>query len=278
MRAGFIPVAAVLMQLVFLSSCVTVPERLEFVHNGAPLEGCEAALLDIPEGGKALDPRGFTLATWNIYKGQLSGWREDLDNLYRQTDILLLQEAHLGPGLLKWLSGGVLDWSMAHAFTYRNHWTGVLTGAKVPQMASCAQRHREPYLRLPKTALISYFPLQGNPEPLLVVNVHGVNFTLGTKNLGDQLGAVERVVASHDGPVILAGDLNTWSRQRMELLEELAQRQGLKNVIFEQSPVAHLGQQVDHVYYRGLVPLKNRVIPVKSSDHYPLVVTFKSDP
>lgn len=260
-----------------LVGCVSIPAQVETAHNGAFLESCEKDLDGQPIEAASLDSRGFTLSSWNIYKGQLTGWQEDLERLYRQSDILLLQEAHLEPGLLKWLSGSMLDWSMAHAFTYRNYWTGVFTGAKVQQMAPCAQRHREPYLRLPKTVLISYFPLQGSQEPLLVINVHGVNFTLGARALGEQLDALERVLANHDGPVILAGDLNTWSVWRMRLVEELATRQGLKSVAFEQSPAIHLGQQVDHVYYRGLVPLKSRVIPVKSSDHYPLVVTFMSE-
>ena len=259
----------------FLGACVSVPGGLEFTHNGAPLAACEEGHAGIPEPEQALDPDGFTLATWNIYKGKLSGWREDLQKLYRESDIVLLQEARLDPGLLKWLARSTADWSMAHAFTFRNHWTGVLTAARVPQATPCAQRYVEPHLRLPKTVLISYFPFMGSKTLLLVVNMHGVNFTLDGKALAEQLQAFESVVERHPGPVILAGDLNTWSSVRMNLVEEFARRHGLKSVKFERSPATHFGNRVDHVYYRGLVPLQSRVIRVDSSDHYPLVVRFK---
>lgn len=107
--------------------------------------------------------------------------------------------------------------------------------------------------------------------------MHGVNFTLGGKALGEQLKALEPIVMDHHGPMILAGDMNTWSSRRMALVEDFAKRQELKSVRFEQSPAIHFGQQVDHIYYRGLIPLQSRVIQVKSSDHHPLVVIFRTE-
>lgn len=264
--------------LVFLlSSCVTVPDEVQFTHNGAALSSCERDLAPASAEGEALAASGFTLSTWNIYKGQLPGWREDLDWLLGESDILLLQESHLEPQMLTWLVRNQLDWSMAHAFTYRSFWTGVLTAGKVPQRVLCAQRLQEPYLRLPKTVLISYFPLEGSRWPLLVVNMHGINFTPDSVPLAEQLRALGKVVAEHPGPVVLAGDLNTWTRQRMQRVDELAYKHGLQRAEFRQSPSLHFGSQVDHVYYRGLRPLRSRVIRVRSSDHYPLVVTFEKE-
>lgn len=259
-----------------LAACVTVPEKVELMHNGAPLASCESEPAGQVAESAALDPAGFTLSTWNIYKGQMPGWRGDLDRLYEESDILLLQESHMDPGMLRWLAGGKLDWSMAHAFTYRDFWTGVLTAGRVQQAALCAQRTPEPYIRLPKTVLISYFPLQGSRSPLMVVNMHGINFTLGSGTLSEQLADLEKLVEKHPGPLIVAGDMNTWSRQRMQRVDDLARKHGLQRVEFQQSASVHFGRQVDHVYYRGLQPLASHVIPVQSSDHYPLVVTFRN--
>ena len=226
----------------------------------------------------ALDASGFSVTTWNIYKGRLSGWNQDLDNFHQQSDLLLLQEAHLVPEFRDWLELRSTDWAMAHAFALSNAWSGVLTLGKVPQQSPCAQRIHEPYLRLPKTSLISYFPVAGHSEPLLVANVHGVNFTLGSSDLAAQLQAVQEVINAHEGPVILAGDFNTWSNARMNVVRQLAATHKLQSVSFQQQqPIGHFGHQLDHIYYRGLTPLHSHVTQVKSSDHYPLTVTFSLD-
>ena len=44
----------------------------------------------------------------------------------------------------------------------------------------CAYTHEEPWLQLPKSALWSRYQLS-NGEQLAVVNIHAVNFTLGTE-------------------------------------------------------------------------------------------------
>lgn len=158
-RFLFLLVAPLLFYLAFLTGCVSIPEELQLAYNGASREACDPASYETPGQSGALDPERIVVATWNIYKGKLDGWQEDLDRLYRLSDILLLQEAHLAPRFLKWIFRSRPEWVMAHAFTYRNYWTGVFTAAKVPQITPCAQRYREPYLRLPKTVLVSYFPI-----------------------------------------------------------------------------------------------------------------------
>lgn len=260
-----------------LSGCVSVPEQVQLTHNGKAAVACEARS-PIPAQSAALDASGFSLTSWNIYKVRLNGWDQDLDHLHQQSDLLLLQEAHLVPELQDWLDQKSPDWAMAHAFALSDVWSGVLTLAKVPQQSPCAQRLQEPYLRLPKTALISYFPVAGHDEPLLVANIHGVNFTLGSSDLTAQLQAIQELIHSHNGPVILAGDFNTWSNARMDVVERLAITHELQAVSFQrQQSAEHFGHHLDHIYYRGLIPLQSHVTQVKSSDHYPLSVTFALD-
>ena len=254
-----------------LAGCVTVPEQVQLTHNGKPALACEMRA-SMPVQSAELDASG------NIYKSRLSGWDQDLDLLHQQSDLLLLQEAHLVPEFLNWLEQRSVDWAMAFAFTLSDAWSGVLTLSKVPQQSPCAQRIREPYLRLPKTSLISYFPIAGHAEPLLVANIHGVNFTLGSSDLTAQLQEIQGLISVHDGPVILAGDFNTWSNARMDVVRKLASAHDLQSVSFQrQQPAGHFGHQLDHVYYRGLIPLHSGVTEVKSSDHYPLSVTFSLD-
>jgi endonuclease/exonuclease/phosphatase (EEP) superfamily protein YafD len=175
------------------------------------------------------------------------------------------------------LDASGLDWNLAHAFTLDGRPAGVLTGARVHPLAVCAQRISEPFLRVPKTAVISYYAMEGGPESLLVVNIHGVNFAPGSTELAQQLMSVQERIARHDGPVIVAGDFNTWSRRRMVVLHQLAQKSGLRAVNFEGRPSRHFGRQLDHIYYRGLIAQHAWVTALQSSDHYPLSVTFKPD-
>ena len=260
-----------------LSGCISVPEQVQLTRNGEPAMACETRG-PMPAQSSVLDGGGFSVTSWNIYKGKLSGWDRDLETFHRQSDLLLLQEAHLVPEFRDWLELKSSDWAMAHAFALSDAWSGVLTLGKVPQQSPCAQRIHEPYLRLPKTTLISYFPVAGHSQPLLVANIHGVNFTLGSSDLAAQLQAVQEVINAHEGPVILAGDFNTWSDARMQVVRRLAAIHKLQSVTFQQQqPTGQFGHQLDHIYYRGLVPLQSRVTQVKSSDHYPLTVTFSLD-
>jgi endonuclease/exonuclease/phosphatase (EEP) superfamily protein YafD len=135
-------------------------------------------------------------------------------------------------------------------------------------------RH-EPYIYIPKAALISYYPINGSSESLLVANVHGVNFTLNVETLAEQISATMDIIQHHEGPVIVAGDFNTWSQQRLEMLNKISASLGLKSVAFEgQQPATHMGKVVDHIYYRDLALLDSQVVAVNSSDHFPLKVRF----
>lgn len=260
-----------------LPGCISVPKQVQLTHNSNPVTGCGMDI-SIPPRSKELDGERFSVSSWNIYKGSLTGWEKDLDHLNQQSDLLLLQEAHLVPGFKQWLEQRSLDWAMVHAFTLFGNWSGVLTSGKIPQLSPCAMRTYEPYLRVPKTALISYFPLKGHSNPLLVANIHAVNFTLGSSELATQLQAIREVIDEHSGPVILAGDFNTWTSTRMQVLRQLADSHGLQAVTFKsQQPSGRFGHQLDHIYYRGLTPLGSRVTELKSSDHYPLTATFRLD-
>jgi endonuclease/exonuclease/phosphatase (EEP) superfamily protein YafD len=106
--------------------------------------------------------------------------------------------------------------------------------------------------------------------------VHAVNFTLGTSRLREQLEAVAAVLARHDGPVILAGDFNTWSVARRRAVDAIALRLGLRAVSLDPDERSRfLGEPVDQIYYRGLVPGAASAVPVRSSDHNPVSAVFR---
>ena len=103
-----------------------------------------------------------------------------------------------------------------------------------------------------------------------------MNFTLGTSRLRAQLEAVATILARHDGPVILAGDFNTWSTARRRAVDAIALRLGLQALSLAPDERSRFfGEPVDQMYYRGLVPSAAMALPVSSSDHNPVSAIFR---
>lgn len=83
-------------------------------------------------------------------------------------------------------------------------------------------------------------------------------------------------LARHAGPVILAGDFNTWSERRHEVLVEIAARLGLVSVLFDDDGRRlAFGRSLDHFYFRGFRLVRASAPQVTSSDHNPIVVELE---
>jgi endonuclease/exonuclease/phosphatase (EEP) superfamily protein YafD len=227
-------------------------------------------------GDVGLAPEGFRVLTWNARKGLDAGWLTDLASFGAAHDLLLIQEARLSDPLLLMLRERGLHWALAGAFRFRDVDTGVLTATRARLDHACMLRAVEPLVRIPKAVMVTRHPFAGSSTSLLVANVHAVNFTLGTSRLRAQLEAVAAILASHDGPVILAGDFNTWSTARRRAVEAIALRLGLRPVSPDPDGRSRfLGEPVDQIYYRGLVPAVAMAVPVSSSDHNPVIAIFR---
>ncbi len=223
-----------------------------------------------------LSPARITLLTWNIYKQSRPNWLSDFQQLSHDKDLLILQEAHMDEALDAVLADSTYHWLMTTAFYYQANATGVLTAARVPSSRHCALYTREPLIRVPKTILLSTYTLAGQHQRLLVANVHGINFSLGLAAYRAQFRALGKVLRHHQGPIILAGDFNTWRKDRQLLLDQLSKELSLQKVDYASHyRITIFGNPIDHVYYRGLKLVAAASPRVSSSDHNPLVVTFK---
>lgn len=223
-----------------------------------------------------LNPDGFRFASWNIRKGKTKGWAEDFRKLSQSTDIFILQEAYLSDDLKKVLRQREYRWDMSVAYENRQIEAGVLTASTAAPNFACTFREIEPITRIPKSVLITRYPISGTDRELLVANIHAINFTLGNSKFQKQSNRLERLLAAYHGPMILSGDFNTWNSDRIAYVEAMAERLDLAAVRFKKNRRSKFfGQNVDHVYYRGL-EVKNVAIPIVStSDHNPLTVVFE---
>jgi endonuclease/exonuclease/phosphatase (EEP) superfamily protein YafD len=218
----------------------------------------------------------FSLLSWNIHKLARAGWENDLRALAVRKDLVLLQEATADAALGAALRDNGVDWEMLHAFTINGHAAGVLTAARATPARSCGLRVPEPVIRLPKTALVSYFPLAGSNSTLAVANLHGINVTFGLESYGLQLARLRETLAGHDGPLIVVGDFNCWTGGRERVMSEFAQSLGLRQAdLYAQPARRFFGRAIDHIFYRNLELVEARAVAVSSSDHDPLVATFR---
>jgi endonuclease/exonuclease/phosphatase (EEP) superfamily protein YafD len=226
-------------------------------------------------GEATLDGKAFRVLTWNIHKEEDSGWETDLTRFAGANDLLLLQEVTLRQSVRQVIEDAKLGWVMASSFVYRDDDIGVLTASRVKPVAVCTQRVSEPLLRLPKSAVVSWFRIAGSEQTLAVVNLHAINFSLTLGNYREQFKGLTDLLATHEGPIIFAGDLNTWWQSRLDVLDETAKRLQLTPITFTGEPKLFFGHQLDHILVRGLEVVEAQAVAVKSSDHNPVGATLR---
>ena len=223
-----------------------------------------------------LDSDKITLLNWNIYKGEKKNWAKDFRQLSNGQDLVIIQEARLSPEVKETLKKQSIHWTLNTGFVVNDEATGVLTGSRVKAASSCGLRTTEPFLRLPKTVLVNKYDLSGTNKKLLVANIHSINFTLGTEVYSEQIKALTAAITQHQGPVIVAGDFNSWSEDRKQIIEDMVTELSLKAVTYQsKNRVTIFGNEIDHVFYRGMESVASEAQQVTSSDHNPIKVTFR---
>ena len=225
---------------------------------------------------RGLNPERISVLNWNIYKGQRENWAEDFKRYSYKHDVVMIQEAYLRDELKSILQDGQQHWAMNAAFDYEDSVTGVMTASSVKPLSLCGQRVTEPLIRFPKTSLVSYYPIAGMKQNLLVANIHGINFTLGVDAYQEQLDNLYELMKQHTGPIVFAGDFNTWSDERMQIVMAIADSLSLESLDYaNHNRTIMFGNALDHVFYRGLEPLEHDTWHVTSSDHNPTHVGFR---
>jgi endonuclease/exonuclease/phosphatase (EEP) superfamily protein YafD len=255
-----------------ISQPETNPARLRV----AEIEACRASLdAAVSPAAGELDAGSIRLVSWNARKNKHGDWQRDLESLTRDMDLVLVQEASLRQD-----SVTVLDnsryWSFAPGYRSRGAVSGVLTMSSSKPISQCNFVSVEPILRTPKATSITEYGLTSTDQTLVVVNIHAVNFSMGLGAFQEQFNLVRQVLATHDGPIILSGDFNTWRKKRAAVVDELAASLGLTALGFSQDErVKVFGNYLDHIYARGLLLNDSRTEVVNSSDHNALSVTLQ---
>jgi len=242
-----------------------------------------------PEESPRLGPT-FSVVTWNVAKAGKSSVDEIthfIESISSDlpSPVIALQEA----------TGEILDalGRGAH-FADSFHWWWSNTHSGVALLAPTAPlnaqaikvNRRELGYTTPKMGLAATYPLSGRDNTthrLLVVTLHGLNFEISPTGLSAQMKKIHRLITEFDGPVVVCGDFNTWSAERLAVvtraLPEFKEvpvnggRPGASKVVSFIGGDAKL--PIDRIFYRGLVPTgPATAFPTPLSDHVPVMAQF----
>lgn len=221
----------------------------------------------------------FSLLCWNVHKEM---GEKNFDQTFHKLqqhynpNLILLQEAVLNPLTHKQFPhhkyGSAINISM------KQKSFGVLTAGKCAfsELLALKTIHRELHMATKKTLLITSHPLE-NGYSLTVVNLHAINF-VPTSIFIKEIDRLLPKLSHIDGPLIVAGDFNTWNTKRLLHMESFAHAIGLNQAKLDD---AHHVKQLfskplDHLYYRELELLEAHAIDTKNvSDHNPIYASFK---
>jgi len=232
--------------LLLTAGCVSIPAQTRLVSDTTDtsietvaepasaectLENIQVALVNPARPQQSLDPEKISIINWNIYKAQEDNWADDFKTFIKGQDLVLIQEAVNRPDIIELLQDRQPYWQLNTGFYYEGSEAGVLTASSVPAIFSCGLRTTEPIIRVPKTVLINLYPLAHTEQLLLVANIHGINFTLGTDTYDQQIMAMDLIIKQHKGPMIIAGDFNSWSDARLAIVNAMAERLSLKKLL-----------------------------------------------
>jgi len=272
-QAGY---GAVFVLLFLIASCGYTPVEKAFTISGDAYRQA------------VMDGSSIRILNWNIHKeGNEKPWRDDFLRIVaeKKPHIITFQEARLETAFRSLFDEDLrIGWAFSpNTFQEKyDAYCGVLTAShyRPDVVQAMLSNGFEPITRTPKAALLTRYDLGPDNPPLLVVNVHGINFKIGLDDFKDQLVEIFGRIADHRGPVVLAGDFNTWRKSRLAYLGDMAAGAGLVPVDFspETDWIESLSDNpLDHIFYsQGLLAAKpgssDVLEEVATSDHRPLYV------
>lgn len=217
-----------------------------------------------------LDANNIVLYSWNIYKQKLRDSIPQLSHMLSKADIVLLQEARESETLLSIIENN--DFKAIHVVAFKDgyHSNGVMTISKIAPLSYMAQKYSEPWIRFPKSGLISKYQLTDGRE-LMIANFHAVNFSIGLKDFTQQLRTVFEILTAHKGPIVLGGDFNTWKKSRYLYIKKMIKEIGLYEIDYPlDQRTKVMGKILDHIFIRGLHIKEAKTYNISASDHNPI--------
>jgi endonuclease/exonuclease/phosphatase (EEP) superfamily protein YafD len=253
--------------------------------NGAVIPRDNEVILNLGRPGRnALASKQIKMLVWNLHKGESQDFEKDFTSLAWDKDLILSQEILLNSEMKRIFAEfpEFLFQTATSFYMGKNlNRTGVAIASQAPVLRShfIRTKNLEPFTHSPKITLITQYGIENQTEFLTIINVHAINFVTATI-FAEEMDHICQVVESLDilnHPLVFAGDFNTWSEERVVILNNLKNKLRLKEAQF--SPDYRLtfhGFALDHVLYSSHLSLisakADRIY--QGSDHRPLELVF----
>ncbi len=225
-------------------------------------------------------PDTFGMLCWNVYKNNRKhpGFQAFLHKEVekRVIDLILFQEASFRDNHHFELPH--FSYDAAANLEFKGEFYGVLTASKIESTHAKAylSEGKESMFGPHKSLLLSDYTFNDGSS-LLILNIHAINFR-ENQRYNKELERFLTLAETYQGPMILAGDFNSWNNKRMEKLQNIAEKLSLKAVSFAEADKvkSFMGKTLDFIFYRELDLIEAVVMDEhKLSDHNPLFVRFK---
>ena len=221
----------------------------------------------------------FTILCWNTAKLTMkSSYKESIKSLIVENcvNILLLQEVK--KSLATELDISDYSYILSPNIETRRHVYGVLSAFKISceDDFSLLTKKREIAYATHKVTLITKHKIAHN-EQLMIVNIHAINFVKNS-DFFNELNSIKTIIKLHNGPIVVAGDFNTWNVKRVNFLKEFTHDLSLHEVGFSDNTNIKkvFSNSLDYIFYRGLKLTKSKVVDTKKiSDHNPIIASFE---
>ncbi len=241
----------------------------------------EESHLTFGEAKTAVLKKGkLDILVWNIKKAEMEEWPNEFLIYSANKELILIQEAFKNSifnQTINLLKG--IRWDMGVSFFDIYHGkipSGTLIGSVANPNLSLVKHstYFEPIIKTPKSLTITKYAIEGSAKLLLVISVHAINLT-SIFPFKRYIDIAHNEISKHDGPVIYAGDFNTWSEDRTKYLFSSVEKLNLTPIDFKNG---HLRMKfrknfLDHAFVRG-VNVKSAEVAWESqgSDHKPLLI------
>lgn len=209
----------------------------------------------------------YSFTTYNIFKTHFPFVRQNIGNLSSKNDFLALQE---WVNSLHVRDGEYLASCATFTIPFRNVKTGTATISKYEPVSvlELTSRERELGVLTRKSMLLTAHVLHDG-SVLHIANIHSLNFV--TNGIWKkQIDYFLKHLPEH-GPLIFAGDFNTWHPDRFNYLERKLQDMRLHYANYDHNIIMRL----DHIFVRDIEVIETKAdVNMHTSDHYPVTLTF----
>lgn len=273
----------------FSKGLITISVLSGLVHAtedlGHPIPSEKDIILTFGNASATALTNRINMLVWNLHKGADESFSTDYASLSYQKDIIMAQEMYLTP-LMKGVFASFPDqyFVSATSFLLGNPLTrtGVLNSSRVLPSSYDYVRTQtlEPIVNSPKVTLITRYPIRSTNAVLTTVNIHGINF-VDAASYQKEINRIYDAIKDTKGPLVFAGDFNSWSDERDSILKVMRQKLNLNEAKF--SPDERMtfnGHPLDHFFYTNDIKIISAKVEgfYQGSDHKPLEVIFEYSP